>query len=209
MPLNGTAITLRLTALIEGFYNTGTGQMRGDTISVYLRYTSIDHNPLVDSAKAYLNSNGIANLTFSHAATQLYYIVVKHRNSIETWSKSGGVILTGGSLNLYDFTTAQTQAYGSNLTQKGGKWCIYSGDINQDGVIDGTDLSSIDNDASNFASGYMRTDVNGDQVVDGSDLAIADNNASNFITVIKPPGAVNKADITGRKKVIKNKNINK
>src|SRR5207244_3256524 len=119
-------------------------------------------------------------------------------NSIQTWSKSGGQNLAVGTLNIYDFTIAQNQAYGNNLVLKGTRYCIYSGDVNQDEVVDGSDLANIDNDASNFTKGYVATDVNGDQLVDGSDLSLTDNNASNFVSAIRPPGA--------DKNVIKNQN---
>ena len=65
-------------------------------------------------------------------------------------------------------------------------YCFYSGDVNQDGLIDIQDLSSADNDLYNFASGYLDTDVNGDNYVDISDVVIIDNNAYNFITKITP-----------------------
>ena len=79
--------------------------------------------------------------------------------------------------------------------------------MNQDEVVDGSDLALIDNDASNFTKGYVVTDVNGDQVVDGSDLSLDDNNASNFISVIKPPGATG-IIIHGKKEKKQYKNLN-
>lgn len=73
------------------------------------------------------------------------------------------------------------------MTLKGAKWCIFSGDVDQDETIDGTDLQEIDNDALAFVFGQLlRTDLNGDQFVDGGDYIIADNNAANFVSVIKP-----------------------
>jgi hypothetical protein len=160
-----------------------------DTVMVYVRVSTPAPYTLVDSQKVVLDSLGNVTINFSNVSAGSYYIVIKHRNSIETWSKSGGTSLAIGSLNIYDFTLSQLQAYGNNLVLKGTRYCIYSGDVNKDGVVDGTDLANIDNDASNFVSGYVVTDVNGDQVIDGSDLAIDDNNASGFVTVIKPPGA--------------------
>jgi len=191
---NGTicgagSMRLNFTVLIEGFYNQSTNKMIRDTVKIYLRVSTPAPYVKVDSAKVVPDSLGNVNINFSNAPAGSYYIVVKHRNSIETWSKSGGESLTKGSINIYNFTIAQSQAYGSNLVLKGSRYCIYSGDVNQDEVVDGTDLSNIDNDASNFTTGYVVTDVNGDQVVDGSDLAIDDNNASNFVSAIKPPGA--------------------
>ncbi|MBS1552977.1 MAG: hypothetical protein JST15_13005 [Bacteroidetes bacterium] len=59
---------------------------------------------------------------------------------------------------------------------KSGKYCIYNGDVNQDGIIDAADLSDTDNDIINFVTGYVATDVNGDDTVDASDLSAVDNN---------------------------------
>jgi hypothetical protein len=58
--------------------------------------------------------------------------------------------------------------------------------VNQDGAVDLTDLSFIDNDSYNFVFGYVVTDLNGDNAVDLSDAAIADNNAFNFVSVVRP-----------------------
>ena len=65
-------------------------------------------------------------------------------------------------------------------------FAIYSGDINQDGIIDAGDLSLVDNDVFNSVSGYVNTDVNGDDFVDASDLSIVDNNVFNGVIVRNP-----------------------
>jgi len=141
---------------------------------------------IVDSAKAVIDSvTFMGEFFFNSASSGTYYIVVKHRNSLETWSNSGLVFTAGGEMD-YDFTAAVSQAYGNNMILKGSKYCIYSGDINQDGTIDGSDLSLVDNASNNFLSGYVREDCNGDMFVDGSDASIADNNASNFISIARP-----------------------
>jgi hypothetical protein len=189
IPLSGNRISLKLTALIEGFYNPGQNNMVRDTVMVYVRTTSSPFTKM-DSAKVVPDSLGMVTLQFQKSIpTGNYYIVISHRNSIETWSKSPGTLLAQGTLNIYDFSISQSQAYGNNLVLKGTRYCIYSGDVNRDEVIDGADLSLIDNDASNFMKGYIATDVNGDNLADGSDLAITDNNASAFVQVMKPPGA--------------------
>jgi hypothetical protein len=86
----------------------------------------------------------------------------------------------------YDFTTDSAKAYGDNMTKKGLRWTFYSGDVNQDGFIDGTDNTLIDNDAFNFLSGYLSTDLTGDEFVDATDFAIADNNANSFVGSVVP-----------------------
>ena len=86
----------------------------------------------------------------------------------------------------YDFTTSANKAYGDNLKLKGIKWCIYNGDVNQDGVVDLTDVSNVDLDNLGFSTGYRATDVNGDNLVDLTDLSLVDNNNLNFVTKVTP-----------------------
>ncbi|MBK7446995.1 MAG: hypothetical protein IPJ45_13445 [Ignavibacteria bacterium] len=70
--------------------------------------------------------------------------------------------------------------------QKGSRYCIYGGDINQDGITAASDVSEVDNDAYNSVSGYVKTDLTGDNFVDAEDLSIVDNNAFNSVSVIRP-----------------------
>jgi len=158
---------------------------RSDTVTVLLRDTASPY-VIVDSTRGIIDSTGSVALNFVNAVNGVrYYIVVKHRNSIETWSKGGGEVFTGGVLN-YDFTTTASQAFGNNQILLSGKFSIYTGDVNQDGIVDGGDLSLIDNDVFNFVTGYVLTDLNCDSIVDGSDAAFADNNAFNFVNKITP-----------------------
>ncbi|MHC1736581.1 MAG: hypothetical protein AB9882_01070 [Ignavibacteriaceae bacterium] len=172
---------LDLTALIEGFYDGSV--LVSDTVTVELRNGTTPFT-LIQSVKSTLNTSGAASPRFSLAQKSTdYYLVIKHRNSIETWSK----LPQQFSPSLaYDFSSAQTQAYGDNMIQKGTKWCIYGGDVNQDGIVDGSDITAVDNDATNWAGGYLSTDTNGDEIVDGSDITQVDNNATNWIGTINP-----------------------
>jgi len=116
-----------------------------------------------------------------------FYIQLKHRNSLETWSATGISFID--TLISYNFSSSVNQAFGNNMIQVDNsplRFAIFSGDINEDGIIDATDLSLIDNDAFNSVSGYVKTDLNGDNFVDASDLLIADNNAANVIISITP-----------------------
>lgn len=89
------------------------------------------------------------------------------------------------------FALAQTNnAYGDNQKQvEPGVWAIYSGDVNQDGVIDLLDQIDVDNDVSNFSGGYVVTDLNGDATVDLLDQIVLDNNVAAFIGVVSPLSA--------------------
>ncbi len=158
-----------------------------DTVRAYLRSNSSPYN-LVDSAKSIIDSVTFAgSFLFANAPTGTYYLQMKHRNSIETWSKANGESYTLGSPLVYNFTTAAAQAYGSNMIQVGPKYGIFSGDVNQDGVVNAIDVSDTDNAAFNFLTGYIPTDVNGDRVANALDVAIADNNAFNFVGKVTPP----------------------
>ena len=63
---------------------------------------------------------------------------------------------------------------------------MFSGDVNQDGVIDAFDLITIDNAAANHSTGYLPEDINGDGAVNEADLNIAGSNASQFVTKKTP-----------------------
>ncbi len=96
---------LSLTVSIEGFYNNGRLNMK-DTVSTYLR-NIISPYAIVDSAKIVIDSITFTGLGFfNHAVDGAYYLTIKHRNSLETWSSAGGYFFgRGSSNNLYDFTT--------------------------------------------------------------------------------------------------------
>ena len=179
--------TLDISVIPEGFYNAGSDVMTGDTVTVNLRNGSSPY-ALEDSSKAFVDASGQGIFTFSNAVDSTpYYIEVNHRNSIETWSKTAQQFTA--SMLSYNFTTANTQAYGDNMIQVDAspvRYGIYSGDVNQDGVVDASDNGAIDNAASNFETGYLSTDLNGDEVIDASDAAIADNNAASFVSAVTP-----------------------
>ena len=186
MSLYSPGVTLTLTALIQGLYNGST--MVPDTITAELHSTSSPY-ALIESKKGVLNSAGVGTFAFKTAVNGTpYYVVIKHRSGIETWSSAGNTF--SASTLSYNLTSSQSQAYGSNLVQVGTKWCIYSGDVNHDGHIDLLDLIAIDNDNTNIATGYYATDLNGDGVVNLSDLIIADNNNTAIISRVAPPGAL-------------------
>ena len=184
--------TSAITIAAQGYHNTVTNTLNmRDTARFYLRNTFSPYT-IVDSGKTTIDSvTYTGTVTFANAPSGTYYIVVKGRNLLETWSKAGGEIYTRGTPFTYNFTSAITQAYNSNIKLVGSKYCNYSGDLNQDGIIDGSDVSSSDNAAFSGFSGYVVQDVTGDYYVDASDVAIVDNNSFAGVQVAAPPGAMN------------------
>lgn len=175
---------LNLTSLIEEFYNSGTNTMISDSIKVCLRSNVSPYNK-IDSSMGILNSSGVCSVSFNNAANGAnYYLQLKHRNALETWSKTTQVF-TSFVMN-YNFTTDSAKAYGNNMKKSGTKWVLFEGDADQDGNVDVNDITSIYNDQLNLTSGYVSTDVNGDNFVDVNDVVVAYNNSLNVVNVIKP-----------------------
>jgi hypothetical protein len=182
-----SVFTLSFKGLVQGFYNSATNSMIGDTVQITL-LSIFAFDPPVGTAKVLLDSTGSGTFSFTGIINNTQYLIrVNHRNSIETWSNTRQVF-TNSSM-VYDFTTASAKAYGNNMIQVDAspvRFAFYGGDVNQDETVDATDVSLVDNDAANYVSGYVVTDLTGDNYVDGTDFAIADNNAANFVSAIIP-----------------------
>jgi subtilisin-like proprotein convertase family protein len=184
-------VSLNLKVFIEGFYR-GSGQMvsvlgssKCDTIEVSLADPVAPHN-LLYTSKGVLDLSGVSNFVFTGAAQKpYYYIVVKHRNSLEVWS---GDSVSFVSLNVaYDFTNAADKAYGSVQTDLGGGYFgMYSGDIDQNGVINDADVALMQTGLQSFLYGYHAEDLSGDNHAESADHSLLENNAVNAVTVIKP-----------------------
>lgn len=160
---------------------------RKQPLKVYLRSISPPYE-ILDSSSGFIDSATLTGRFWFITVPQgTYYIVAKHYNCVETWSKPGGETTRDSIVALtYDFTSARTQAYGNNMRLKGGKYCFYSGEVDQDGFIDATDLARIDNEAYNFTVGdYLPEDLDGNGVVDAADFSVADNNR-HFIGIVSP-----------------------
>jgi hypothetical protein len=157
-----------------------------DTVNAYLANVFAPYL-IVDSAKSVIDSiTFTGNFLLKEAPTGNFFILLKHRNSIETWSKLGGESIVKGISYIYNFTTDSAKAFGNNLIKKGNKWCIYSGDVDQDGEVDSSDLALITNDAFNYSANYRTTDINGDGFIDLNDLVICDDNAFNVVKKKSP-----------------------
>lgn len=172
-----------LKVLIHGLYDGIS--MVPDTITVELRSNIFPYTK-VDETKVYLNQSGQGSGIFLNAENMTaYYIIVKHRNALETWS-SNAVTISSNQLS-YDFTTGIDKAFGNNLVNKAGKWCIYSGDVNGDGFIDVADLNQVFIDNINGTEGYIATDLNGDMITEIEDVNIVFQNSTIGVQVKRPP----------------------
>lgn len=181
--------TANLKLFIEGYYLPNTNNMIShDTVQVYIRSFTSPFG-IVDSAKGPVTMSGNVMLNFGNVQNNVnYFVVVKHRNSIETWSRPNGVMFTGDHLN-FDFSLSNGQSYGANqkqVDQTPVTYSFFGGDANQDGNVDVSDIVNVYNDVLNVASGYLDTDMTGDNFVDAQDLILTYNNARNVVGVARP-----------------------
>ena len=163
-------VTLNLNLFIQGFY-TGGGMMDNNGAGGFLYITGQSVNPAdvdfvsiaaidpntfnpADEQQGILQTNGNVVVTFGPTVLQgfPYYIRVRHRSALETWSDA----VTMNANTIYLFSTS-----GGNQTlttvqgiPDGFGFAFYNGDFNQDGSIDGSDFLEIDPDVYNGTGGY-------------------------------------------------------
>lgn len=194
---------LRIKAFLQGYYNSyGTmyptlnnlsmnaDNTAADSLTVNLWSNNSLNNPIPNySFKSILNTNGIALFTLPNSLIgNSYYIALKHRNSIETWS-SNPVLFSDST--MYDFSNNVSKAYSDGnsvpmIYLGNGIYAIYTGDINQDGTADATDLQITENDAYEFQYGYNASDCSGDGASDALDMQLIENNTSLFLFMARP-----------------------
>ena len=186
------SVRLRLYAAIQGLNRADGRLIRTDSLICYLREASSPYS-IIDSATALLDSvNYTADFDFYNAGStdsySDYYIDVKHFNSVETWcSNTVQVQRNSNVMFTYSFISSSSQAYANNLILDNGKYCIYSGDVNQDTFVDISDIINVKNDATVFLTGNrLPTDINGDGSAGLDDVLIVNNNSSSFIRLRSP-----------------------
>ncbi len=174
--------SLQLKLYIEGRFN-GTS-MIPDTTIVELRSSSNPFN-LIEQKLVLIDSQGNTTVTFNNVTNDTpYYLVIKHRNSLETWSSSP--INFQSDFAIYDFTTSSSKAFGNNLKAINGYWCIITGDVNQDGFIEVNDLVSVFTNSVLNIGGYVNTDLTGDLITNQSDVNIVLQNNISGYSIKKP-----------------------
>lgn len=182
--------TLNISVIIEGLWNGNS--MLSDDVTVELRNSTAPYS-LVQQQSISLDATGIGAGLFNSASDGTpYYIVIKHLNSIETWSAAPQSFIAG--LLSYDFTNASNKAFGNNMKLKNGKWCIFSGDVNQDGLVNSNDVTLVFTDNINGASGSIVTDLNGDGFTEIDDLNIVFFNNAAGVSRQRPAGAISSSE---------------
>ncbi len=158
-----------------------------DWVLIQLR-TDISEGTTAATRSAFLKSDGvvvdtdgISPVSFSVSTNDEYYIVIKHRNHLSVMSSEK--ISVSGATPLYDFTTGQDKAYGTDpmIDLDGGVFGTPTGDVDFNGIIDALDRGTVWNDRN--LSGYNISDVNLNGLIDAIDRGIIWNNR-NFSTQV-------------------------
>lgn len=210
MPTNFKELSLKV--FLQGLYNTTTHKMNQckinnisittkwsgrivDTITVELHsatnyativYSSASGGKNIEIDKdGNVNSNGKTFVEIPKIYNGSYYITIKSRNHLETTSATA-VSFSNQTIS-YDFSTAASQAYGSNQKLlELGVYGIYAGDTNGDGFVNITDRSMIQTAVLNAASNYNRNDINGDGTVNIIDRSIGQTAVLNAVSKKTP-----------------------
>ena len=190
------AYGFRFKFFIEGLYDKTNHRMFAavdpvlhdtiaDTVTVCLAAAAAPHAILYTS-KVPISTLGIAYAQFPQPALlQTYYLVIRQRNSLETWSNTQFSYNTPDT--NYNFSDAQSRAFGSNqILLETGVYGIHTGDVNQNGAIEITDISAWESGSAILNHGYVKEDLNGDQMAESADYSFLEDKVVLNITVLKP-----------------------
>ncbi len=191
---------LVVKTFIEGLYDVSTAKMNkvqdengdhygadtADVISICLAQ-AISPYQFTDTLYSAINTAGIVVASIPTTVTDSVYLVIRHRNSLETWSAIP-VIFNSDSI-YYDFTNAIGKSYGATTKLVAPNvYAIYSGDIIQDGIVNIFDLSSVFDCINDplGGSGYILNDLNADTVANIFDLSIVFDNLNSGAATLNP-----------------------
>ena len=174
--VEGPAVkVLTVTAGLEG---RGGPEQSNMFVSLYDGCTFVDYASGYildgDPSPKYIFSTAVSNGT-------PYTLECQTSTHMKSWSAGTSSFSAGNA--SYVFNSASS-VYGDNGTASGE---FFAGDVNQDGVIDASDLSSVENDVAISLEGCrLNTDLTYDEFVDASDLSLVDNNAGIGIFEVAP-----------------------
>ena len=213
--------TLNVTTMLQGFYISGSPTMNQaqdvdaygnnfnkwqgtavDTLTVQIRST-IGPDYMIEQqfSGSYINTDGTITLSGSvpYSITGYQYIVIKHWESVETWSDS--VDFTPNVVNYNFFTNAPSTQFPNNMTNTDAYGTpvdgnvIWAGDVTngnddvlgeQDGYVTLDDVFMIYNANLIILTGYNEQDINGDGYVTLDDVFLAYNNNLVIAQIVNP-----------------------
>jgi hypothetical protein len=156
-----------------------------DLVNIELHSATAPYATLYSIEGLELTIEGTVDFTIPVDFSSPCFLVIRHRNHLEVWSESP--VSFSMPETYYDFSDSVSKAYGNNLKMfTPGVFGLFAGDVNEDGQIDETDISEINDQNKTFLKGYSVTDVNGDGITDALDLILTDNNTAGMVSVKRP-----------------------
>ncbi|MBP6334391.1 MAG: S8 family serine peptidase [Bacteroidia bacterium] len=184
-------VGLNLKVFIQGLYRSNgklVSNLSATTCDTLILQLAQSNSPysIMYTDTAVLDTAGNGSFSFPNAVNgNSYYLVLQHRNSLETWSASA--LLMNAPVLTYDFSSSAGSAYGSNLHSTGdGKFALWSGDIDRDDAIDRDDLIALESFINLMMYGYNNGDLTGDNNAEASDYSLIENNIPLLLQVAKP-----------------------
>ena len=181
--------TVNLHLYLEGLFNSVTKQMNeamdgntglpqwgygiADRIQIDLFEENPPYAPIgVSISGIDLATNGLASFQVSPTWSGNYYIRVRNRNHLETWS---AVAVPFNTTNVdYNFKTGLLQAYGSDpqvmVSSNPSIYAFHLGDLDQGGWIDAIDFNMFEPDITAGSVGFYSSDFDGSGWVDAIDF---------------------------------------
>jgi hypothetical protein len=190
---------LDMTLLIQGYYD-GVGGMTAALYNGGISFDPTDCDFLhvclmepgtlseTDCFDGVLKTNGSLQLAVPGGYVgSSFYLKITGRNILETWT-AAPVQITSPFTSM-DLSADAATVYGGNQAQVStgpDRWALWSGDVNQDDLIESTDYTQLENDVQQFLFGYVPSDLTGDGLVEASDYALVENNLILFLFAITP-----------------------
>lgn len=187
---NSTNMNMDVSKMADGTTPNFTAPI-ADTISVELHDAASYGTIVLQIHGLELNQDGTVYTTgksfveVPSALSGSYYITIKTRNHVGT--TSAVAVSFAGSIIDYDFSTAATQAYGSNeVLLSTGIYGLYAGELNKDGFINILDRELLLIDLNAALAGYNSNDLNGDGFVNIVDRELLLINLNAAVSSILP-----------------------
>ncbi|MEI8203170.1 MAG: GEVED domain-containing protein [Bacteroidota bacterium] len=130
--------------------------------------------PFVTAGGVDLHTDGSATFQVASSYVGSYYIRIRNRNHLETWS-AAPVSFAGTAVN-YDFTTSALNAYQApgggdpQIMLASGLYGLYLGDLDQSKSVDFDDFNIFEPYMTDGTYGFTIADFNGGALVDFDDF---------------------------------------
>ena len=178
--------TLSVRANLEGLFDNNTNLLKealdgntglpkwgvgiADKIDLELHQSNAPYTTINSQNNLVLSTSGIITAATPCGDSSDYYIAIKNRNHLETWS---ALPIPFNSQNIYyDFTTNGMQAYGTDAQRNVNPnvYAFYLGDLDQGGWVDAIDFNVFEPDLTVGSTGFYTSDFNGSGWVDSDDF---------------------------------------